>query len=126
MARINSLFVPYWLALKLKEKGFDRTCLASFSNEDTFNIGGYYYRVTHSPESTAIAPLYQQVIDWLRETHFFHITLKHKPTSQTYGYVISGKFDETNWGVIVDKTFDKYEYYEALEKAIETALDLIK
>ena len=58
---MNTLFVPYELAVKLKEKGFDEQCLMVYESKDSM-----------IPESEAginktnvDAPLYQQVLDWL-------------------------------------------------------------
>lgn len=112
MGSINSLFVPYWLALKLKGKGFDRTCLASYSDEDTFNTGGYYYRVTPSLKSLAIAPLYQQVVDWLEVSHNIHL--------DRIWY--DDKITPPRWVYHVDKDYAGSDY----DKAIEHALTLIE
>jgi hypothetical protein len=109
---INSLFVPYWLCLKLKEKGFDRTCLASYSDKHTFNTGGHYYRITPSKESVAIAPLYQQVVDWLELTHNIHL--------DRIWY--DDKITPPRWVYHVEKQYAGSDY----DNAIELALTLIK
>ena len=72
-------FVPYELALKLKELGFDEECLGAYGKKgnflrctskswnlksmkilnDYFGKGSYEY----------LAPLYQQAFDWFEKEH---------------------------------------------------------
>lgn len=74
---MNEQFVPYEIALKLKEKGFDEECLAYWVDKDTlrgcgailFEVDGFF-KNSLSPEKYLIAtPLWQQVIDWLESKH---------------------------------------------------------
>ena len=66
---MNKEFVKYEEALALKDLGFDYTGLASYSDNDTFNIGGFYYKTTPCDDKICIAPLYQQAFRWFREKH---------------------------------------------------------
>jgi hypothetical protein len=71
-------FVPYEIAIRLKEKGFNDPCMASFNIWDTFirdiyePAGTLYtntsFKVIKNEEFVA-APLWQQVIDWLSDVH---------------------------------------------------------
>ena len=72
---MKHLFVPFEIALKLKELGFVEPCIAFYSYETSeiypvmqeptkgshFNTGNFLV--------TLRAPLFQQVFDWFREKH---------------------------------------------------------
>ena len=108
-------FVPYEIALKLKQLGFDDPCLAYFSNDK-------YHDLHHSCENVMEgnfvinnynelkAPLWQQVIDWFDNkniiisidinpgTLFYRVHLYkryyHNPNRLVIGeYFLSGEFN---------------------------------
>lgn len=146
---MERLFVPYNIALKLKEKGFDEPCLSSYWTEDGGNNTSHPYKegdlelvskpnlleniITHPEhwinfsiggehiaDCCVMAPLYQQVIDWFREKHSIYIN------------VHLTSFDEKKeirlYQYVVESLISskKYNnYYEAFNKAIEKALKLI-
>lgn len=121
---MEKLFVSFELALILKEKGFDSGCLAHYYRDGRFRYKPFIQDAAGNPnikneEEEISAPLYQQVIDWVREEHeidFFLFKLK----SGIY------KFDVHRNGEC--KTLPnpaRLPYYEALDKAIEEALKLI-
>jgi len=62
-------FVPYEIAIKLKEKGFNEPCLA-WSTEDSEYI---LVETKEGEDNNSIGgtsiPLWQQVIDWLSDVH---------------------------------------------------------
>lgn len=134
---MKHLFVPYELALLAKQKGFDEPCLGFYFTENkTFGLfefcedekeGWVANLILNNPEKDyyIATPLFQQLTDWFREKHGLHITLKHKPTSQTYGFTISGKYDEATGGELVNKRYDKCNYYEAINAALIEAFKLI-
>lgn len=70
---MKHLFVPYEIALKLKEKGFDEPCLSWYYQEskELCEVTSYLYEGSKNSENNidrvpfVTAPLYQQVIDWL-------------------------------------------------------------
>jgi hypothetical protein len=65
-------FIPYELAIELKDLGFDMICLGSYTDKNTFSIGGYYYKTTPSDEKFCIAPLWQQAFEWFRRIYGYH------------------------------------------------------
>lgn len=78
-------FVTYNLAVKLKEKGFDWTCMAHFNtityNEPTLNynvtvddIRGSNFKSLNKLDSFIDAPTISQVLKWLRKKNIY-ITL---------------------------------------------------
>lgn len=87
-------FVTYDIAVKLKEKGFDWTCMAHFNNitynEPTlnynvtvFDIRGSNFKSLNKLDSFIDAPTIFQVLKWLRKEKCLHIEV----ISAAYGYV---------------------------------------
>jgi len=117
---MKHLFVPYELALKLKEKGFDEEC---FGNYDCWskkeparlmtNIYPYFLGQEYAKrfdKTCILAPLYQQVIDWFREKNIQIIEL---PTQN---------FRTIKWAVSDN---GKFKGGFPLDEAIEEALKFI-
>jgi hypothetical protein len=137
---MTHLFVPYDIALILKNKGFDEICFRAYRNTDgekllmatsewTNSGNGHYEKV----EGYCAAPLYQQVIDWFREVHKIHILI----WSFDHGYDMNR---EHRYVPIIDYDLFKAlkpsqyppepkeeytDYYEALTAAINHAITLI-
>ena len=130
---MKHLFVPYELALKLKEKGFDEQCLMVYESKDSLipesEAGSNYTNVD--------APLYQQVQDWFREKHNIHIKVddflnNDDKVEWDFEIVkIGTDVDENgNYIPLVSYSIDDEDrmnlsYYEALTKAIEEVIKLI-
>jgi len=118
---MNHLFVPYELAVKLKDVGFNENCFGGFDayKELRFDYIGYVKNSDFSmpPRNHTAAPLYQQVVDWLREKHDLNIGMSYFKidTVSYWEYRIHYKDVYGQGG----------EYYHALTKAIEKALKLI-
>ena len=122
---MKHLFMPYELALQLKEKGFDEPCLAYWS---TYNKSIPELVINEQSkgnwslkEDYCTAPLYQQVIDWF-ETKGIYISIN----TACYSVPIW-----SDWCVqriepyteVFSEQDESYENkYEALNKAIEEAL----
>ena len=88
---MNEDFVPFELAVKLKEKGFRELCLAYYTNDDTL-----YYNYSHKAGASYTdcylshnlmpkdfvsgkfvdAPSISQVLKWLREEKKIHIIVE--------------------------------------------------
>lgn len=122
---MKHLFVPYELALKLKEKGFDEKCFGFYRDEGNLQFWNITYNCRSNSDCVKIydsddgfgctSPLYQQVIDWFREKHNIFIWVE-KGDSFFHAFIkIKNKKER-----IPSST-----YYEALNKAIEEALKLI-
>ena len=116
-------FVTYEIALALKELGFDEECFGLYKNEillrdyETFQWNEFLNCIK--------APLWQQVIDWLRETYKINILIAPIYSSENLkGYVF-------NFGLItmdnLSEVFKngKFEtFYKAREQAILKAVEL--
>jgi len=72
---IERLFVPYEIALDLKELGFDEPCLGGyirFRGSGTFELAFYKYRNVDFNTTSNIyvsAPTYSQAFTWFREKY---------------------------------------------------------
>lgn len=141
MKKITHLFIPYELALKLKEKGFDEECFGHYENESKQLIINFnnlplteeqskrpsLYTISHKnsvlPQWAISAPVFEQVFDWLDKTHKIRISLGTAKTSGKYRFDIL-QFTEDKW----QGDYNLTSFYDSRErniKAIETALQLI-
>ncbi len=114
-------FVPYELALRITQLGFDEPCLASWSY--TYELQNYAELklgyIIDGPRNYTNAPLYQQAFRWFREKYKFNHSIichKHPFGTDDYQYLILLDEDE-----FVETGFNTYEEAElaCLEKLIE-------
>ena len=69
---MNKEFIPYELALELKQLGFDEKCLASYYHAGRrLDICEY---INHG-EHTVLAPTYSQAFRWFREKYDIDIDI---------------------------------------------------
>jgi hypothetical protein len=131
-------FVPYELALKLKEKGFDETCIAYYNKNGVFyamgSITGFQRSffggfVPNLNKKLTAAPLWQQAFDWFREKHNLSANIwSGKISSVFYGYDV---IDMITQEAIIDNsniaggTCDYSTYYEARTASLEQLIKLI-
>jgi hypothetical protein len=122
-------FVPYELALKLKEKDFDKPCMYPFDkyfymdtsyvefidwNEKYKNIDGF-----------CSAPLWQQCLEWLEREHWVDFWAVPILTSnpKQYECFIMYRGKEISCEILDIRFFNSYN--EARQTAIEKILTLI-
>lgn len=124
----KGLFVSFNLAMLLKEKGFNELCFAFYHSKsiDPDLLFPVSYKETEifyqRPHNTLIlAPFYQQVINWLREEHNIDVWIEKDYQVKRY-FIQCPQLTDT------EVKFNPWseEYYEALNKAIEKALTLVK
>lgn len=123
---MKNLFVPYELALLAKEKGFNEPCFTNFNHNKMFCIE-LVKDVEHSDcsnsklhRSCVSALLYQQLVDWFRETHKMHIEIKCPDGVWKYLYYLKPFGITGQNGGIGYNT-----YYESLNAALIEAFKLI-
>jgi hypothetical protein len=130
-------FVPYEIAVMLKEKGFDEPCLGYYTQYTGTEVENHLSyvsnhisenhnsNITTPPWYTGVdvtAPLWQQVIDWFREKHNLIMWVEARYCfKKKYFWFIH--FDV----LIKDDIFDLHieTYEEARQAVIEHALTLI-
>ena len=128
---MKNQFVTYEIALKLKELGFGKKCFAYYYNPTGLHIGDSGYSFSNGfitpahvenicqDDIACIAPLWQQVIDWLREIYKIHILIQRVIGNRgTDIESESWTFEGTVW-----KSWPTY--YKAREQSILKALELI-
>jgi hypothetical protein len=106
-------FIPYELALELKQLRFDEPCFASYYHAGKkLDIAEY---VRHG-EYTTLAPTYSQAFRFFRNTHNCHhtINLSKKYVGIAYSSVVNFSIDE----------FDTYE--EAELECLKELIEIVK
>lgn len=100
-------FATYEIALKLKELGFNEECLGYYHVNEGYTKGYAfcYSENTRTSDCSVLAPLWQQVIDFIWEK--YHILINTYQIPQ--GVIV--------WQVI-------YEFYPTKEQAILKAIEL--
>ena len=141
-------FLPYQLALELKELGFNEECLALWQSK---RKGEPYININSPKNIKALlscsinnsdveyivsAPLWQQAFDWLREKYDIEINITRMPPEAIKSSFNKGnkrikKYNMWVWSLNGNPRienpslfFDNYE--EALEIGLQEALKLIK
>lgn len=129
---MKQLFIPYELAVIAKEKGFPNnsgSCLAAWEVNDDME----FLHFGSHPIGLLKAPLYQQIVDWFREKHNILITLlPDKEEGKLCYHTIIDTNTDYSYSLIRRMARDKSErlevsfnYYKALNKAIEESFKLI-
>lgn len=129
---MNLLFVPYEIALKLKELGFDEECYGVFV-QDKGNIlvpiSNIYYTGCALLKHIK-APLWQQVFDYLRKNGIYvEIRFADKALTQYEFFVFKTYEEQVNQIIrnikLGDSRLTYKSYEEAREQAVLKALELL-
>ena len=125
-------FVTYEIALKLKELGFNKPCLASYYTDDERNYAkdGTYdcrqkisssidfdpfkeefdnFYINSNETYYVSAPLWQQVIDWFKEKHNMYIEITYEGGLQKDTSLYSFQI----WSNQTSNKSDKMNYFKA-------------
>lgn len=135
---MRKYFVTYYIALKLKELGFDEPCLGRFVGENTFILdSGDLSQKQNTTTYAPLSPIWEQVIDWFREKHNIHISIYPKMdvncidyTAKIYQYSEDSYFGEGDdeeylpggLKMIFEERLETYE--DAREQVILKAIEL--
>ena len=125
---MKHLFVPFILAKKLKESGFNEPCIAGYDEyteegeeielKSIVNEFGILSGIVPNQLAYTIsAPTFQQVTDWLREKHNLHAEVNFVWIDQPM-YLPQIVYDS----VTVEMESES-DYYSAMNKAILKALE---
>ena len=133
-------FVPYEIANILIDKGFNENCLGYYESRDNRLIcrDTSFYEL-EKYNLGILAPLWQQVIDWLRDTHKIDIEILNKYSRPSCAYYAKIKYARPNVlreGEFYQVTLEEYpEWYKGIDECgcyprarqavIEHALTLI-
>jgi len=121
-------FVPYELALELKQLGFDEPCFGYYLEDGTWTPASYSKKGTVYPSNTDLlpdwsaAPLYQQAFRWFREKYdlFCYIELVG---DRLFDYIIIGDFVEEE----IDYEEGPFNTHEEAELAcLQKLIEIVK
>lgn len=132
---MNEDFVPYELAVKLKEKGFRKPCIGHYScldenvlkfNITTDCIRGSNFKVLNNDYKIFIdAPTISQVLKWLREEKKIYIMINFWPAG--YNAEIYTKIGKDKNRFDWERYIDECDYYDSYKLAaiagVEYCLD---
>ena len=105
-------FVPYELALKIKELGFDEPCFGFYYDDGELQIK----EGNHSPLGYLNSPTFSQAFRWFRENHQWTIKV-NQVTKNNWSYTLENfPNDRTYYGEVY-KSFEVAEI-GCLEKLI--------
>lgn len=124
-------FVTYEIASKLKELGFDEECCASFDINYPSEQEIFQFPVRRFTNNHIKAPLWQQVIDWLRDKHYLWIEtpmyiIQEGKLDGCYAYKAIVKSDEIYKEINIFEEDNFNCLSGARTKAILKAIELIK
>jgi hypothetical protein len=131
---MKDLFVNYELAVKLKEAGFNKGCLSAYYERPAlapeFSFSPYLDSespeyITNNYRNQVAAPLYQQVIDWLREENKIVVEIHQLHNSK---YELIYTWHVYSDSLILTQKIDSADklYYRCLQSGIEKAIGLIQ
>ncbi len=115
MSKMEKEFIPYKIALALKELGFDEECFGVYIEEDeslflnkeklVFYNGKYFK-----------APTLSQAFRWFREKYKFDLTIQHNK-----------KYVAIVYSSVKNFSIDEYETYEIAElECLKKLIEIVK
>ena len=122
-------FVPYELAVKLKELGFDEPCFGWYSNREGNVLRQVYCETYLGIENCAKAPLYQQAFRWFRNNYStyveIHETTDWEEDNESWSFVIFKYRLGDNDGMI-SSTIDYKTYEEAELDCLSKLIEIVE
>ena len=140
---MKNLFVPYELAAKLKERGFNEPCFLCYVDEEYKSFDDLMFTIEfveskledccfkkNSDFNNSItAPFFQQVVDWFRDKHNIEIVVFPKSYAGGISYcfdcIKTGKrsteenLENLTKGIYVVYNSSKECYNAAFDEALE-------
>ena len=103
-------FVPYELAVKLKELGFDEPCFGWYDGRYIVSINQNYCKNSEEWLNTihCAAPLYQQAFRWLREKYGLYSTIMFR---------VSAEDNNEYWDWLIKGEEVVYRHFKTYEEA---------
>ena len=119
-------FAPYKIAKQLKDKGFNAPCFGFYVlNHKEVIIS----ELRDELSGIILAPIYQQITEWLREEHNIIIEIQLDQTSNIKFCIEIIKFNKFADFQKIDIPIESWKlfrnYYEALNQSIQESLKLI-
>ena len=118
---MKSQFVPYEIALALKELGFDEECFGWFYLNKPSYIEYERCKLKDCSNVHIPSPLWQQVVDWFEQKHKIYLT-----EIPIYINRAIGDCELDSWSNNLEKNKEYATRYEAREAAILEAIKIVK
>lgn len=127
---MSTLFVPYELAVKLKELGFDEDCLTCYCKHWK-DLEIYLWKINQPDygnywdlNSKVEAPLWQQAFDWFREKHNLSYCVAFNGSESYYWWITECK----EFGLDINSIdeLDFFTYQEARQACLEKLIELVE
>jgi hypothetical protein len=122
MNELEKEFLPYEIALALKELGFDEPCFATYHKELHAIIPIY---AIYTNQDVIKAPLYQQTFRWFRENYNLHSRVDIQDVElDWYSFeILEVRDGDYNNNLHTDMNFKSHEQAETacIKKLIELA-----
>jgi hypothetical protein len=128
-------FVPYELALRIKELGFDEPCLAIYSNANPktglYTLKKYRLKLikqASQKDKGVKAPTWNSAFRWFREKHFYisYVCAPYKEHDEFY-FRIRHIGDVINEGQLESCESQVYNTYEEAELAcLEKLIEIVE
>ena len=121
---ITSQFVPYELAVKLKELGFDEECFGYYRIDEKFVALTNYHENYNDSDSRISAPLWQQAFDWFRDKYRYSSIIPFNGSDHYYWWIT----ECNSFGLDINSidTHDFTTYEQARYSCLETLIQLIQ
>jgi len=122
-------FIPYELALELKELGFNSPCFGYYRCEDRELFPYTYY--TGQFNDLILAPITQQAFKFFREKYNIHSYIEIEKGDNTYFYTIDLNELPKNKDKVVDGGFweggaDDWNHEQAEIECIKELIKIVK
>lgn len=120
METLNDIFVPYEIAVKLKEIGFDTKCIAYYYDDKELHLFEKGFEITTDEEYDKffIAPTWEQVLKWFRDKNYIYNIFSTSDLA-FFGEVYNG--NEFLGGIDFFKTYE-----QAQEQLIYKLIEVYK
>lgn len=126
---INSQFIPYNLALKLKELGFNEECLMLWEHTDFWTnlVRPEEFKKVVS-ERYCQAPSWDQAFNWVRENHNLHSYITATSLGD-FAVFITDNYDKhliSNNKLYNNAVHCTYTYEEARQACLEKLIEYMQ
>ena len=115
-------FVPFELAVKLKEKGVDCSCIGHYVNNQLYIA--HYLNAFHSDKGESLdAPTISQVLKWLREEKKIHLIVEIADSGWYYTLYPNVRWE--NDKLKSDKYIMSFKHKTSYEEAVLAGIEYI-
>jgi hypothetical protein len=125
---IKEAYVSYEVAKLLKEKGFNESSFAYYSEFDDWKILRFWRKYARNPINTfyLCAPTHQMACAWLREVHKVLIVIDAYHADHWEGYIDMFEiniYSHASTIIVPNEIAHHTDYTEAVEAALKYTLE---